>query len=352
MSHWRHSFARNLFTPGRAFAPKFAALGFFAVVLAIAASSPLAAEPAPKDGKAKVGGVTLSAQGLLMKRDASDDLVWLSDRNGTSNPIDDTPLSTSDGLHDEFNGGALVGIEGQGWQIGGFWINEYHDSQTVLGDNNLTLFEFFAPGTPDTDAFDDAYEARADYRSQVWGVEANATRQVGTMVKTLVGLRYVDLKEKFQIFYNDPNMGDQIGTIDADARNQMVGIQAGAEVSVPVASFLTLDAFGKVGAMANRVGTDVSYADDVIDGGPQPPFALDVDGTVGVFLAEAGLGASVNLTEDISLTLGYRGLYLDGVALAPGAINVVNGIYDKNHIEDANNYSLWHGGHAGLKFRM
>ena len=314
MGHWRSLL----------FAWKFAAWGLFTVSLtaaALLAASPALAAEAAKGGKAKVGGVTFSAEGLLMKRDASDDLVWVSDDNDTSNPIDDTPLSTSDGLHEDFNGGALVGIEGQGWQIGGFWIDEYHDSQTVLGDGNLNLFEFFAPGAPDTDAFDGAEEARADYRSQVWGVEANATRQVTPMVKTLVGLRYVDLKEKFQIFYDDRFIDEglihQIGTIDADARNQMVGIQAGAEVSVPVASFLTLEAFGKVGAMANRVSTDVSYADDLIDSEvSRPSFALDVDGTVGVFLAEAGLGAAVNITQDISLVLGYRGLYLDGVALA------------------------------------
>lgn len=338
----RGSFARNSFTGA-----------VTAILLAVTLTAPtLAAEPV-KDGKAKAGGLTVSAQGLIMTRDASDDLVWVADDNNTGTPIDDIPLGTSDGLHGNMRGGAMLGLEGSNWQVGGFWIKEFQDSKTqfeTVTANNLVLFEFFTPTVPPlgTDSFDDADEARASYRSQLWGVEANATRKIGSMVKTLVGVRYLDLKEKFQIFYDD---GAQEGNIDSAAHNHMLGLQAGAELAVPVFSFLTLDAFGKLGAMANSVKTDLSYGDDVDSGAPRAPFALEVDDTVGVFMAEAGAGASVHLGR-FSVTLGYRGLYLDGVALAPGQINIVNSIYDENTVEDANHYSFWHGGHAGVKIRM
>jgi hypothetical protein len=193
-------------------------------------------------------------------------------------------------------------------EISYFGLHHWEDSDVVLGSNNLRLPGDLALATQD---FFDADRMQADYRSELHNVEANLYRQVGCQdFAVLIGFRYLNLDETFNIHANDIDAGGS--NYNIHAKNHLFGGQFGSRWQRQW-NRLGLDIVGKAGIYGNDASqhTFVGDFDDA--------FVLRNSTTNGgrvAFIGEVGINGTYKLTKTLSARAGYNLLWIEGLARA------------------------------------
>ena len=210
------------------------------------------------------------------------------------------------------------------FEVSGFWI-EHASSASVTdpGGGNGVSTTWHTGGElediGERHTFRGAFHHAIDYDSKLWNVEANYIRKLATIGRLspsiLVGLRYLNLDEDFQLFsedVEDPDP-DQIGIYEVEVQNKLFGAQIGAQAVYPLSPSVSLAVLGKLGIYANVAEQDTDFFDGV---GPNE-FETSEDRTGLATVAEFDVTGTYNISENASVSIGYKLMQLSGVAVAP-----------------------------------
>ncbi|WP_417746825.1 BBP7 family outer membrane beta-barrel protein [Rosistilla oblonga] len=224
-----------------------------------------------------------------------------------------------------------------------YWgMGDWEDSATVVGDNNLSLPGAVALATLDFFAAD---RMTITNDAQIHNIEVNAWRRVNQSAEFLLGFRYLDFDETFNINSFDLDSGTSDYRIDTE--NELFTLQTGARLSGCVMGW-NYQALGKIGA---------GIADT-----RQHTFLGDFNNTAVLrnssndaeeftLVSELGLKFTRQLTTNISLTVGYDVLWVDNIARAGNQLDFTDvagsGTGLHNH-----GRAFMHGGSLGLTMRL
>jgi hypothetical protein len=189
-----------------------------------------------------------------------------------------------------------------------YWgLGDWDDSATVVGNNNLSLPGAVALGTLD---FFDADRMTITTDAEMHNVEVNSWHALGCQADGLIGFRYLNLDETFNINSFDLGSGTSDYRIDTD--NHLFLVQSGLRTSANICGW-HYGVSGKVG---------VGYGDS-----RQSTFLGDFNNTAilrnslttgdqFVFLTELGWRVTRPLSSNVFLSAGYDVLWVQNVARA------------------------------------
>lgn len=131
---------------------------------------------------------------------------------------------------------------------------------------------------------------------------------------------------------------------DTHTHNRLYGVQCGADALLwDRGGPLTVDLIGKAGIYGNRASHDSFYSTGVVT----LPAGDKASATA--FLGEMSLAATYRLTERVSLTGGYRLLWIDGVALATDQVADSNFVFHRGISVSGD--AFYHGAVMGLQYQ-
>lgn len=195
----------------------------------------------------------------------------------------------------------------------------------------------------------------ADYRSDLWGVEANYERPLqlggGMTLRILAGMRYIRLWENLttQSFSADGASGNSIDTVNIGVRNHLVGGQIGASGRYALSQTVFVDAQVAGGLYANLIRRSRSFIGD-----PTTPNSSYVDPSVGSTAFAQGVEGAVALTwqptAGVSTSLGYNALWLNNVSVAAAHFESAANGNDRN--ARASSSVLFHGGRFAVRINF
>ena len=129
----------------------------------------------------------------------------------------------------------------------------------------------------------------------------------------LLGVRYLRYEDSFVESYRlDPGFGTVIEeTANGDAANDLFGPQVGLGMQMFGGSF---QFGGKIGFMNNQISqSGPSYTNAIlIDGNPETTF--DNESDTFVLLGDLEVTLTRQISSNLSIRLGYQGLFLDNIA--------------------------------------
>ncbi len=235
-----------------------------------------------------------------------------------------------------FNNGLLV--EGTFFQI-----TEWDATAIALGNNNLTLDgDLGLVGTAD---FFDVDEFTLRQRATLDNWEINSFWPEGvTDFSWLVGVRYVDLNESYNINAFDLDSGTSI--YDIAARNRLYGVQIGGRYKRDFGR-LGLDFILKTGLYAND-----AKQHSLITGFDGASTVRDVtmDQTRAAFIGELGLSGTLQLASWAWLKAGYSVIWMEGIARAANQLDL-SATSTSSQFIDFTSGALIHGVNLGFETR-
>ncbi len=183
----------------------------------------------------------------------------------------------------------------------------------------------------------------------------------------LAGFRYFHFSDGLQYAASrDDTMVNRAADdlyYNVDTTNDLFGFQLGSRMDYCLGSRFNLYSTGKVGVynnhsrMQSRLGTDmlVAYVNDTRS--PTNPnnygsYNFDEMQDTIAFMGEIGSGVGVRLSPKWTGTVGYRAMYVSGVATAPG--NVRETFANFNDIANYNtsNSLILHGMNVGAQYNF
>jgi hypothetical protein len=264
---------------------------------------------------------TASADFIILDRVGSFDQTLVETINGTVSVKDlantpGTPVFNATDLHQGFCGGPRLGLihhgdDGRDFEVSYFQIGDWNAYRSAGPTPNDWLV-MKAPGDFVQEQDNKNEQMMAwDYASRLYNAEVNLRWHPWQRVSLLAGFRWVNLTEELQ------------GTLpperttpfwDTQTKNNLYGIQIGAEGKVFECGRFSIGCMGKAGLFVNHVEetTDVSiyrilYGESAWTNHP-------------AFVGETGLRCQYQVTRRLSLRAGYEAMWLQGVALAPAQI--------------------------------
>jgi hypothetical protein len=181
-------------------------------------------------------------------------------------------------------------------------------------------------------------DVNSKYESSLDSVELNGARLFGDNGAVFVGLRGIVVDEKLK---NVANFGANVATITVESDTAAIGPQLGGQFHFGDRFFVEGD--GRVAALTSSTDATFGVKQAI---GP----AFGANGSFGnwLLLAEGGIAAGVRIGPSFSLRAGYRVLFVDDIATAPGLVDKVDVI--NASISEAKDEILIHGFTAGGKF--
>ena len=156
-------------------------------------------------------------------------------------------------------------------------------------------------------------EFAVDYGSELYSTEVNLHRRFFGRLDLLAGLRWVELREDFQVVGPNPLAGVPDVRYDTLSDNSLYGFQIGVHDRVfNRGGPLQIDGFIKAGIYANNGHQETSTRGNL--GSTVTAAARDDDTS---FIGEAGLSAKYRLGDHLAVRGGYQVMWIEGVALAP-----------------------------------
>jgi len=227
-------------------------------------------------------------------------------------------------------------------------------------DANETLQPYWGQfgviGGLDDTSFTDAFEHGFVYESRLHNIELNLRHWYNPYLSTLVGFRYVYIRDKFGFYSLDDNttvpFGPGFGLYQVNTKNHLLGLQVGADASYPVFwNNLLVGVRGKSGLFINSAKQSSRFFNNPTGGGPITDAITDEDGNRLAGLIEVGAYITYWVTPNIAVRGGYDLIYVAGLALAPE--NLDNSPLPLNARTDLkdNGDIIYHGPSVGIEFR-
>lgn len=190
--------------------------------------------------------------------------------------------------------------------------------------------------------FDGAQSVTAIYASELHNFEANHWFTNGRTLQPLLGFRYFDLDEDFDLRATDT--GDTSDYL-IDANNHLVGIQTGLRYDRQACPRFNWNVLGKAGVYANFVSQDTLLRDD-----NNTVLIRDFTNRQEdvAFIAEFGVNLRYAITRRIELTGGYLLVFVDGLALAPEQLDFSTSATAGSGLNSDGDLFL-NGGYAGVR---
>ncbi|MCS7166553.1 MAG: hypothetical protein RMI91_13370 [Gemmatales bacterium] len=216
--------------------------------------------------------------------------------------------------------------------------------------------QFGVPGGLDDSAFTDAFAHGFQYDSRLHNVELNLRQWYSPYLSTLVGFRYVYVRDKFAFFsFDDPGVpigGPGFGLYQVNTKNHLLGLQIGADGSYPVLwDNLVLGIRGKAGLFINSAKQTSRFFNNPTGEGPITDAITDEDGNRLASLVEVGAYVTYWITPNIAVRGGYDLIYVAGLALAPENLdNSPLPLNARSNLKD-NGDIIYHGPSIGVEFR-
>jgi Legionella pneumophila major outer membrane protein precursor len=211
-----------------------------------------------------------------------------------------------------------------------------------------------------TRSFISGYEHRIDYESKLYNFEFNYQRDLGSTrtfrPSLIVGLRYMGAPEEFSLttggaaaFSPQGLLSVPRGEYKVETKNNLFGIQIGANVDVDLSRNFTIGLRGKAGVFGNHgeQSSTISAFDfdtgnlvDRIENG-------EIRWTVAPVL-EGTISADWRVSRNVSLIAGFNVVYVSGVALAPRQLDDFASTGNFGSV-DLDGSSLYYGPSVGIK---
>jgi hypothetical protein len=226
-------------------------------------------------------------------------------------------------LHHGFR--AAVGYYRCNWalEVGGFYLADQNDDYHFINPGRLSAF-FVNPPIGFTDLWDNADLMSLALSTRLASLEINSrwfTGVCGVELEFLVGVRYVNLRERFQIFTDDDGLQlfptpAGTATHSTEADNHLVGAHVGWSVHAPVIPGVGVAWDFRSGWYGNDADVEVQL--------------VRGDGLVGLAGADDHSRSSQTIETGLYLDfirgcwrvrMGYNLLWLNHVALAPDQVD-------------------------------
>lgn len=211
-----------------------------------------------------------------------------------------------------------------------------------------------------TRSFISSYENRINYESNLYNFELNYQRALGSTTSfrpsLIVGLRYMGAPEEFSLntggaaaFPPQGLLSVARGEYKVETKNNLFGIQIGANIDVDLSRNFSIGLRGKAGVFGNHGEQNSSISafdfetgnllDRIEDGETRWTVAPVLEGTI---------SADWRVSRNVSLTAGFNVMYVSGVALAPRQLDDFASTGKLGSI-DFDGSSLYYGPSVGIK---
>jgi hypothetical protein len=319
-------------------------------------------------GNGAAGGWYAEGEALYWHRDVPRRFLAFNDTGGGLATFEffDTKV-----LHMDYEPGLGVKVGcavdgGLGFEAGFMGFEEWHDTKTLggsllnipRGGGFFQVSDIISEFPVFVSPFDAGLFFRQNYESRLHMGEANAratwSGDSGT-VSLLAGFRYVHLYDKYNLtaegttsgFVGSPLLISQYAT---SAENNLFGFQVGIDGFVNLGQSLRLQIAGKVGLFDN-FARQRSVISNALIGGVTPfnVFAGAENDRVAC-VTEFGVFLHWWAGESIGVNVGFRGMFLTDVALAPQQLSFLTTPGAQNFIDTSGNV-FYYGPSAGIEFR-
>ncbi|MFT3878151.1 MAG: Lpg1974 family pore-forming outer membrane protein [Gemmatales bacterium] len=212
--------------------------------------------------------------------------------------------------------------------------------------------------TPVLWPFDNANTNTLTYRSRFDSAELNlryTTANTGRMpIDVLAGIRYLKWQENLDLLASNTVShlpASPYGAYSTRTDNDLIGLQVGSDLSYRVTSAWSLIGRGRGGLLVNSAsqknnlnGTLVASSLPLNDTG-----SASGVGFAGLF--EFGIHTNYQLTSNLSLMVGYQGLYLSDLSTAPRQGLWNPELTNSRNTLDRNGSLFFFGPAAGIEWR-
>lgn len=232
--------------------------------------------------------------------------------------------------------------------------------------NGTLASRFIARGNSDTYQpvlypFDYASLNTLTYRSRFDSAELNLrySTQAGRRMPldVLAGVRYMKVQENFDFFA--ANTGPALpGLINASPNglystrtdNDMIGLQIGGDLSYRLTSGWSLMGRGRGGLLVNNASQRSNLSGTLVSTGTPFNDAGSASGVGFASLFEFGIHTNYQLSSNLSLMVGYQGLYLNDLSTAPRQFQWNTDVGGRNSL-DRNGSLFFFGPAAGIELK-
>lgn len=266
---------------------------------------------------------------LVMTRDDAEDNPLLFDA------LTAEPLLRPDQLTSGAEPGIRVGViffdeqGGRDLEFSYLGIDRFGEPKSRQSNNGI-IFPFFSgvPAVPQN-------QYTVAYFSELDSGEVNVRQRLGERVSVLAGLRLLELNERF-------NVESGGGAFRSDIDNDLYGFQLGGDIHLANVRRSLVFATAKAGVYYNNADISATATNPATGGIIQ--FIDDEDEVA--FVGDLTVGILVPMGPQADLRIGYEGLFLDGVGIAPDQSDNFSIFTGAGTIDQTT--LIYHGGFIGF----
>ncbi len=261
---------------------------------------------------------TASADFIALDRIGSVHYTLISIVPSMLSPNPATEVLNASDLRPGFAGGPRFGLihhgdDGQDLEVSYSQIDGWSDFQGVAYPQTGTLL-MTAPGDFMQFPNDSGQGMYWNYTSQLCTTEVNARWNRWERVTVLAGFRWFNLAEDLQGILVPPEPLSTGAFFDSRTKNNLYGVQIGADVKLLQRDRFSIDGVLKTGIFNNHAEETTTVRMQRIQYSES-----DVTDHL-AFAGQIGVQCNCQLTRRLSIRAGYEATWLEGVALAPGQI--------------------------------
>ncbi|MGM0486832.1 MAG: BBP7 family outer membrane beta-barrel protein [Planctomycetota bacterium] len=227
-------------------------------------------------------------------------------------------------------------------------IDSWSSTDQVMGNYSVQFPSLpYLPelGTPGDPTSGDGV-ATFHYGSRLYNTELNFYHHSrnADWLTMLAGFRWVELGEDFSTVFDT---GDTSPRYAINVYNHLYGMQLGMLTELPNPSAWELDGWLKAGLYGNRANQDTT--EDFTSAGGVVTHGAARDSNA-AFVGDLGITAKRAITDQLSFSVSYMALWIEGIALAPEQLDNSDPSSAIVSLDNGGG-TFYHGGFVGGEYR-